>query len=169
MTKDYQTAQLPNPDALAPALSMARARPTIGPLREESDPYLVPALPESAFIAKHRETSAMFKQPADRLLGHVDWDRSSATNERVVLRASEENRSRILRNQFVYIDDAGTGSNVFLGRIVAGPFFPGSSNGNGTRSTAGTVLAEIEIQGELVEGRPQETSNRPSPGAPVFR
>ena len=40
------------------------------------------------------------------LLGHIDWDRPEATNERVVMRAPREHRARVLRNQFVRIIDA---------------------------------------------------------------
>src|SRR5947209_868068 len=94
-------------------------------------------------------------------LGHVDWDRRDATNERVVLRAPPENRSRVLRNLFVRIADAKT-STQFLGRTVAGPFFnEHAPSGPEPDACEGAIAAEIEIQGELVEGRPRDTNNRP--------
>src|SRR5687767_11071562 len=68
----------------------------------------------------------------DRLLGHVDWDRPAATNERVFLRAPGTSRQRVLRNQFVRVVDFDGGPALFLGRIVAGPFFPGSGAADGT-------------------------------------
>jgi DNA helicase HerA-like ATPase len=102
---------------------------------------------------------------ADRLLGHIEWDRPTATNERVLLRAAEDRRSSILRNKFVRIDDTGAEATSFLGRIVAGPFFP-PADGN-RDPLSGTILAEIEVQGELVGSRTRDTSNRPAPGSPV--
>jgi DNA helicase HerA-like ATPase len=108
----------------------------------------------------------MSERPADRLLGHIDWDSPTATSERVVLRAPEENRPHVLRNQFVRIDDVGSPT-PFLGRIVSGPFFPAPTEGGRKSSIDGTILAEIEVQGELIDGRPRDTSNRPSPGAAV--
>src|SRR5262249_42900014 len=88
------------------------------------------------------------------------------TSERAVLRAPEERRDRVQRNRFVRIDDTSAGPTAFLGRIVAGPFFPGASDAGS--SIDGTVLAEIEIQGELIDGHPQDTSNRPAPRSAVY-
>jgi DNA helicase HerA-like ATPase len=103
------------------------------------------------------------------LLGHIDWDRLEATNERVVLRAPRENRARILRNQFVCIADAKSAGTQFLGRTVAGPFFADKVK-EGTEKDQireGDIHAEIEIQGELVDGRQRDTNNRPAPGSVV--
>jgi hypothetical protein len=108
---------------------------------------------------------------SDRLLGQIDWDQPTATSERVVMRAPESCRPRVLRNQFVCIDDGAGGSTVFLGRIVSGPFFPDQTNGNGHsngQSADGTILAQIEVQGELVDGRARDTNSRPSPGGSVY-
>ena len=86
------------------------------------------------------------------ILGHIDWDDSSAVNERVMLRAVGASRARVLRDQFVRIEDVNGTHSSFLGRIIGGPFFPDDRHkGNGEAP----VLAEVEIQGELVEGRPQ--------------
>ncbi len=92
------------------------------------------------------------------LLGHVAPDLSEATNERVFLHASSQQRARVLRNGFVTITDSFSPQTVFLGLIVNGPFFPGDR---------GDILAEIEIQGELDGPRPRSTNNRPSPGSPI--
>jgi DNA helicase HerA-like ATPase len=87
----------------------------------------------------------------------------------VLLRATDEHRSQVLRNQFVCIDDPSAGAtSSFLGRILTGPFFPASLDPAGDSSVAGTVVAEIEVQGELVDGRPRDTSNRPAPGSAVY-
>jgi uncharacterized protein len=105
------------------------------------------------------------------LLGHVDWDRPEAINERVVLRAPREHRARVLRNQFLRIVDAKNPNTQFLGRTVAGPFFahhgPESAKAAETGPREGDITAEIEIQGELVDGRTRDTNNRPAPGSAV--
>src|SRR5262249_8439392 len=67
-------------------------------------------------------------------------------------------RGRVLRGQFVIISDAYLPELTFLGRLVAGPFFPDSEN----------VVAEIEIHGELRGRQSRVTNNRPSPGSPVY-
>jgi DNA helicase HerA-like ATPase len=97
-----------------------------------------------------------------KLLGHIVADPASATNERVLLRAGYQQRSRIRRNQFVTITDALAPQVVFLGRLVGGPFFPASG------SSDGEILAEVEIQGELRHKQPRDTHNRPATGSPVY-
>jgi DNA helicase HerA-like ATPase len=105
----------------------------------------------------------------DHLLGHIDWDGPSATNERVVLRSPGTRRSLLLRNQFVRIEDGSGSGAVFLGRILAGPFFPAPvGGGDHPDSPDAAILADIEVQGELTAGRPHDTSNRPAPGAAVY-
>ncbi len=94
-------------------------------------------------------------QPA---LGGVAVDQGSVTNERVILLCPYEQRHRVVRNQFITIEDRFTPGLLFLGRIVGGPFFP-QENGSGE------IRAEVEIQGELVNGMPQGTNNRPAPGS----
>ncbi len=93
------------------------------------------------------------------LLGHIAHDPASATNERVLLRAPQANRDRMLRNQFVRITDALTPKTIFLGRILGGPFFP--------EAVGKDVMAEVEVQGELTGNRTHDTNNRPAPGSPV--
>lgn len=102
-------------------------------------------------------------------LGYVDWDGSTASNERVLMRCPLEHRDRILRDQYVWIEDALGSRSGFLGRIVAGPFFsprgaaasqPHVSLGQGL-SGEFSILAEIELQGELVDGRPRGSKSRP--------
>jgi DNA helicase HerA-like ATPase len=93
------------------------------------------------------------------LLGHIAFDPTTATNERVLLRAPQAHRNRMLRNQFVRITDALTPGSVFLGRILGGPFFPEAAGKD--------VMAEVEVQGELAGNRTHDTNNRPAPGSPV--
>jgi uncharacterized protein len=102
-------------------------------------------------------------QPApspEYFLGHVAADGAEASNERVVFHAPYEQRARVVRNQFVTITDERTPGLVFLGRVLAGPYFP-ALNGEGA------IVAELEVQGELVEGQPRGTNNRPTPGSAV--
>src|SRR5262245_59680985 len=94
-------------------------------------------------------------------LGRVDADQPNATNERVVMRAPKDNRARMIRNQFVRIRDAKTIGVEFLGRIISGPFFADRGD------PEGGITADVEIQGELVEGRPRDTNNRPATGSSV--
>jgi uncharacterized protein len=99
-------------------------------------------------------------------LGYVDWDCATACNERVIMQVPLANRSRIIRDQYVRIEDSLGSRTGFLGRIVAGPFFsPGGAASGGRNSALGhgevSILAEIELQGELVDGRPRASKSRP--------
>jgi hypothetical protein len=101
---------------------------------------------------------------AEGVLGHVERDHPSATNEHVVLRAPAAQRLNVVRNQFVRLEDPLVGAPTFLGRIVAGPFFPETGEAD---AAGGDVLARIEVQGELVGGRLLDTNTRPAPGSVV--
>jgi DNA helicase HerA-like ATPase len=103
-----------------------------------------------------------------RPLGYVDWDSSTASNERVIMRCPILNRDRIIRDQYVRIEDPLGTRTGFLGRIVAGPFF--SNRGAPTHGAISlgkglsgdlSILAEIELQGELVDGRARSSKSRP--------
>src|SRR5262249_52625435 len=48
-----------------------------------------------------------------------------------------------------------------LGRLLGGPFFPGAAD------SEEDILAEVEIQGELVDGQTIDTNNRPAAGSAV--
>ena len=102
-------------------------------------------------------------------LGYVDWDSSTASNERVTMRCPLLNRDRIIRDQYVRIEDPLGSRSGFLGRIVGGPFFSqrgaqvnGAAflNGKGLSGEI-AILAEIELQGELVDGRAHASKSRP--------
>ena len=102
-------------------------------------------------------------------LGYVDWDTSTASNERVVMRCPLANRDRIIRDQYVRIEDPLGSRSGFLGRIVGGPFFSHrGAQTNGSPFSLGqglsgeiAILAEIELQGELVDGRARASKSRP--------
>lgn len=91
-------------------------------------------------------------------LGFVEPDGPSATNEMVLVRVSMANRPQASRGRFILIEDA-VGGNQFLGRILAGPFFPDTPDGD--------VRVRVELQGQLVGGRTLETNDRPGPGSTV--
>jgi DNA helicase HerA-like ATPase len=110
------------------------------------------------------------------VLGYVDWDGSSATNERVIMRSPLVNRERIIRDRYVRIEDPLGSRTGFLGRIVAGPFFshrgmsPSGPTVSPSTGLSGeiAVVAEIELQGELVDGRPRVSKSRPVSRAAVY-
>src|SRR5262245_18663187 len=112
----------------------------------------------------------LFKESSDaNFLGHVDWDRPASTNERVLLLAPRIKRPLVLRNQFVRIEDTRGCRTTFLGRLLTGPFFPIPLRGqedNGQNRES--VMAEIEIQGEMARGGSRDTSNRAAPGSLVY-
>jgi DNA helicase HerA-like ATPase len=113
------------------------------------------------------------QEPAGRLIGHVTWDGSAASSERVLLRASVVNRRLAERNQYVRIEDVEGVRSGFLARIVSGPFFhrSGSTTVGGLTATPSMetlLMADLEIQGELVDGRARDTNSRPAPGTAVY-
>jgi hypothetical protein len=95
------------------------------------------------------------------MLGHIDWDGPSPSNERAGLRVLPENAYALARNKLVRVCDRADGRE-YLGQIVRGPFFPADTNGDRN------VLAEVEIQGELFGGKVGDTNRRPAPGSEVF-
>jgi hypothetical protein len=105
--------------------------------------------------------------PQVRYLGTVEWDGPAATSDRVLLRAPLENDRRILRNQYVRIEDEDGTRTGFLARVVAGPFFRENLDTMVDCGENSHVVAELELQGELVQGRARDTNARPRPGAPV--
>jgi DNA helicase HerA-like ATPase len=96
--------------------------------------------------------------PEQVLIGHTAPDGPVATNERARLKATAEGKSRLRRGQFVVIADSRNHGLAYLGRIVAGPFYPEGDE----------VLAEVEIHGEIDGSVSRGTDSRPTPGSPVF-
>src|SRR5216683_5214210 len=84
-------------------------------------------------------------------LGYVDWDDATASNERVIMRSPLANRDRIIRDQFVRIEDPLGSRSGFLGRIVAGPFFSHKGmSGHSPHVALGTGMSgEIAILAEI--------------------
>ena len=77
----------------------------------------------------------------------------------MVVRVPGSGRPDARRGQFVRIDDALHGTR-FLGRVVAGPFFPDGADGD--------VRVRVELHGELTGERANDTNDRPAPGSPVY-
>jgi DNA helicase HerA-like ATPase len=102
-------------------------------------------------------------------LGYIDWDNAGSSNERVLMRVPLTNRERIIRDQYVRIEDQLGERSGYLGRIVAGPFFsPRGGAGAGSSASLGLgltgeigILAEIELLGELVDGQTRASKSRP--------
>jgi DNA helicase HerA-like ATPase len=99
------------------------------------------------------------QRPAS-VLGIVEPDASSATNEHVIVRVPPALRQRALRGGFVRVEDS-LGGTRFLGRVVAGPFFPMTAEN-------GDLLIRVEVHGELAGERTRDTNDRPAPGSAVF-
>jgi DNA helicase HerA-like ATPase len=124
----------------------------------------------SLHMAERKEYQNSVSKPAGvPPLGYVDWDNSTASNERVIMRSPLVNRDRIFRDQYVRIEDPLGSRTGFLGRIVGGPFFALRGTTTNTSSVSlgqglsgeFVILAEIELQGELVDGRPRASKSRP--------
>jgi DNA helicase HerA-like ATPase len=109
-------------------------------------------------------------------LGHLDWDSSSTSNERAVMRSSIADRNRIIRDQYVHIKDEMGARSGFLGRIVAGPFFTArGAMARGSNTPLGMghsgeigIESEIELMGELVDGQQRACKSRPVSRAAVY-
>ncbi len=92
------------------------------------------------------------------VLGSIEPDGPDATNEMVMVRVPMAMRPQATRGRFVLVED-GIDGNQFLGRILAGPFFPTDGNSH--------VRVRVELQGQLSEGRTVESHDRPMPGSSV--
>src|SRR5437870_1736540 len=111
---------------------------------------------------------SMAKRDA-HVFGQVDWDGPDGNNEHVRLKAAYDQRSALLRNRLVRINDWQTGCD-YLGRISDGPFFPAPLTNPLEAPNVGPreVFGQIEVQGELVAGRVNDTNTRPAPGSTVL-
>ena len=92
------------------------------------------------------------------VLGTIEPDGPMSNNEQVIVRVSATHRAHAVRGRFVGIEDLLRESR-FLGRVVAGPFFPDGPDGD--------VFIRVDVEGELVGRRTTETADRPAPGSIV--
>src|SRR5205807_2023120 len=74
---------------------------------------------------------------------------------------------------YVRIQDEEGRRSGFVGRILNGPFFhrvgrPLASGLETTGSVESYLLADLEVQGEIVDGRTRDTNSRPAPGSSVY-
>jgi DNA helicase HerA-like ATPase len=103
----------------------------------------------------HSET---IPDPTGVPVGTVEADGPGATNEHVLVRVPPASRGHALRGRFVKIVDKARGTR-FLGRVIAGPFFPDGPDGD--------VRVKVEVEGELTGLRAADTHDRPAAGSPV--
>jgi DNA helicase HerA-like ATPase len=97
-------------------------------------------------------------EPAGAVVGTVEADDSDSTNEHVAVRVPPAHRANVVRGRLVGIEDR-LHRTRFLGRVVAGPFFPDGPEGD--------VRVRVEIEGELTGRKTADTPDRPSPGSAV--
>jgi DNA helicase HerA-like ATPase len=91
-------------------------------------------------------------------VGTVEPCGPTATNEHVTVRVPSVSRAHAVRGRFVKIVDKLRGTR-FLGRVIAGPFFPDGPDGD--------VQIKVEVEGELTGRRTSDTHDRPAAGSPV--
>lgn len=92
------------------------------------------------------------------VFGEIAADNPNSTHKYVEVRCPTASRNRAHRGRFVRIED-GTSGTKFLGRIVAGPFFPDGADAD--------VVVRVEVQGELIGSSTRDTNDRPAPGSAV--
>ena len=97
-------------------------------------------------------------EPTGAPVGTVEPCEPDATNEHVLVRVPTANRPNALRGRFVKIVDKLRGTR-FLGRVIAGPFFPDGPEGD--------ARVKVEVEGELTGRKTSDTHDRPSAGSPV--
>jgi uncharacterized protein len=91
-------------------------------------------------------------------VGSVEPCGPTATNEHVFVRVPAAGRPHAVRGRFVKIVDKVRGTR-FLGRVIAGPFFPEGFDGD--------LQIKVEVEGELAGRGTTDTHDRPSAGSPV--
>ena len=92
------------------------------------------------------------------VLGTIEPDGPTSINEQVIVRVSNAHRAHAVRGRYVGIEDL-LRETRFLGRVIAGPFFPDGPEGD--------VFVRVEIEGELNGRRTSDTADRPAPGSIV--
>jgi DNA helicase HerA-like ATPase len=95
---------------------------------------------------------------AGAIVGTVEADGTGASNEHVTVRVPPAHRAQVVRGRFVGIEDR-LHRVRFLGRVIAGPFFPDGPEGD--------VRIRVEVEGELAGRKTADTPDRPSPGSTV--
>src|SRR5262245_29556014 len=95
---------------------------------------------------------------AGDVIGLVEPDAATATNEHVMVRVPLARRGQAVRGRFVGIEDLVHGMR-FLGRVVGGPFYPDGPDCD--------VRVRVEVQGEFTGRLPSDTNDRPAPGSQV--
>ncbi|MBY0513975.1 MAG: ATP-binding protein [Gemmataceae bacterium] len=143
---------------MPPELNDLRFAPEVEHADADPSPVEEPARTPDVVVPEVEHVDA--DPPADAVLGRVEPDAPAATNEHVVVRVPPALRPRALRGGFVRIIDS-LGGTKFLGRVVAGPFFPMTAEN-------GDLLIRVEVHGEMTGERTHDTNDRPAPGSLVY-
>jgi DNA helicase HerA-like ATPase len=114
--------------------------------------------PTAADALLHSETVPTPGADPGAPVGTVEACGPDATNEHILVRVPTANRAHAVRGRFVKIVDKARGTR-FLGRVIAGPFFPDGPDGD--------VRVKVEVEGELTGLRTTDTNDRPAAGSPV--
>ena len=99
------------------------------------------------------------RTPDADAFGYVGPDGPNAKHQYVEVRVPSAGRAGAIRGRFLRVEDVSGGAK-FLGRIIAGPFFPDGPEGD--------LVVRVEIQSELVGNRTRDTNDRPAPESPVY-
>jgi uncharacterized protein len=91
-------------------------------------------------------------------VGVVEPCGPGATNEHITVRVPPSARAHVVRGRFLTVVDKLRGTR-FLGRVLAGPFFPDGPEGD--------IRIKVEVEGELAGRRAADTPDRPSAGSAV--
>src|SRR5262245_60449141 len=115
-----------------------------------------PAFPETLI---HAETlPAPSGESTGVVVGLVEACEPGATNEHVFVRVPTSARAHTVRGRFLTVVDKLRGTR-FLGRVIAGPFFPDGPDGD--------IRVKVEIEGELAGRKTADTNDRPCAGSTV--
>lgn len=121
-------------------------------------PSQLAAFATSTEALLHSETIPTPGEPSGVLIGTVESCGPGATNEHVYVRVPAAGRPHAVRGRFVTLVDKVRGTR-FLGRVIAGPFFPDGPDGD--------VRVKVEVEGELAGRKTADTPDRPAAGSPV--
>lgn len=118
----------------------------------------------------------------DSLIGFIHFDRPNIKSNRVEGLVLKENASKLLRNKFIKILNAGEDNKEYIGRILEGPFFQPEEVSRESALVQVSILRgqefpippnfyasiTIEIIGEVAGNNIRSTSSRPVPQSKIL-